>query len=289
MAHLEPIRTPRTIYTYGRTIKTHIDPVLGTVRLARLTPKHIDDYLRAPSTRGVKAGTVRRHFAIINACLNQALKWGWIRSQPSSPSQSPEAAQPKRPKVPPRTNSHASTQKRSPRRAAPKGSVLAAAIGVAAFFGAPAGRSCRSVGMTSTSTQQIWAFIAAARSWEGSPMRVTPSHTKSRSLAMDENAMRMLRARQEYQRQLAEQAGTELVANPYLFSMHADGARTVQPRHHLALVGSPVRQALAVPRPSPLPGHIPRGPRREPEDDPKATRACEYSDDRDVCPRRRGP
>ena len=92
-------RAPRTVHE-GRREATVISGELGRIQVAKLTPRHLDDFYRkllegkidtriTTKQRGDGAGralspsSVRRFHGTISAALNQAIKWGWITRNPA--------------------------------------------------------------------------------------------------------------------------------------------------------------------------------------------------------------
>lgn len=82
-------RSPTTIAEYRRLTR-NLSAGIGRKPLAKLAPHHLDELYAVLACRGVPGGrgplspaSVRRHHALLNAALRQALRWGWISSSPT--------------------------------------------------------------------------------------------------------------------------------------------------------------------------------------------------------------
>jgi integrase len=73
----EPDLSVTTLREYRRIVAKAIVPELGDVPLRKLTSKHLDDFYRGCSRRGLAPRTVRQRHAVIHRALDQAQKWGW--------------------------------------------------------------------------------------------------------------------------------------------------------------------------------------------------------------------
>jgi integrase len=87
---------PRTVEERERLIKNHIRPHLGAMRLARLTPLHVEGYYADLEREGAGASTISHAAAALGAALAHAVRLRLIHSNPASSSAVP------RPRVPSR-------------------------------------------------------------------------------------------------------------------------------------------------------------------------------------------
>lgn len=69
---------PRAFASYERTIRAHIEPGLGRVRLARLAPQHVAAWFTTHQANGASARTIRYARNVLRAALNQALRWSLV-------------------------------------------------------------------------------------------------------------------------------------------------------------------------------------------------------------------
>lgn len=89
---------PSTIRSYRYLIRDHIKPELGQLRLAELSPQHLQNLYSSKLDSGLSKRTVQYIHAIIRRSLNQAVRWGLIFRNPT------DAVSPPRPKrIPPKT------------------------------------------------------------------------------------------------------------------------------------------------------------------------------------------
>ncbi len=91
-------RSPRTLQEARRSIHTILAPEFGDVPLRDLTPRHLDELYRKLSTgegreRALSPATVRRYHAVISAALSQAMRWGWIETNPAARAEPPALGQ----------------------------------------------------------------------------------------------------------------------------------------------------------------------------------------------------
>jgi integrase len=59
-------------------VRLHITPMLGKVELSKLTPQHIQNYIKEKLKKKLSARTVGYHRRLLVIALGQALKWGLV-------------------------------------------------------------------------------------------------------------------------------------------------------------------------------------------------------------------
>lgn len=69
---------PRAYASYEQTIRAHLEPGLGRVRLARLTPQHVAAWFTTHQVHGASARTIRYARSVLRAALNQARRWDLV-------------------------------------------------------------------------------------------------------------------------------------------------------------------------------------------------------------------
>jgi integrase len=74
---------PSTLHRYREEVEHHIGPLLGRVRIDKLTPVHITAFYRDRLTV-LSAGSVRRLHANLRRALNIAVRWQLIHTNPVS-------------------------------------------------------------------------------------------------------------------------------------------------------------------------------------------------------------
>jgi integrase len=72
-----------TVDVYGIHVEHHIKPVLGTVRLDKLTVHTIDNYFASLKAKGLSARTIELDHSVLSAALSQGVDWGWLKSNPA--------------------------------------------------------------------------------------------------------------------------------------------------------------------------------------------------------------
>ena len=81
------VATPRQ-----RTVEHHLKPLLGDIRVNKLTTIDIDDMYRLLSRCGghdgrpLTSGTVHRVHVVLHRALTQAVRWEWIWFNPAANS-----------------------------------------------------------------------------------------------------------------------------------------------------------------------------------------------------------
>jgi len=76
---------PRTYKSYSDTVRLHIEPAIGRIPLAQLTPQHVQKMMRAATTPR-NADYARR---VLRVALNRALKWGDVTRNVATLADSP--------------------------------------------------------------------------------------------------------------------------------------------------------------------------------------------------------
>jgi len=74
---------------YQQDIRTHINPVIGKVRLQQLTGMHIDTVLSTAKTKGLSLRSQQHIFSVLNKTLNDAVKRDLIGFNPCTKSDKP--------------------------------------------------------------------------------------------------------------------------------------------------------------------------------------------------------
>lgn len=105
--------SPKTALETAGFINRYLRPGLGVFPVARLRTEHIDKLYRELRKRGghngkpLAPGTVKRTHVILHRALEQAVRWGWIRTNPAHNAQVPPYTAPgdpptrtKRPRAP---------------------------------------------------------------------------------------------------------------------------------------------------------------------------------------------
>lgn len=88
-----PTVRPMTYEGYERTLRLHVIPEIGSVRLARLAPQALSLLYQRLLDKGLSARTVQLTHAILHRALRQAVRWRLI---PVNPADAVDAPRPER-------------------------------------------------------------------------------------------------------------------------------------------------------------------------------------------------
>jgi integrase len=218
LADLESTRSPGTVREHRRSVERNIVPAIGSVRLDRLTARHLDELYLSLLARGLSPASVRRHHAVLSAALRRAVKWDWLASNPAERASPPGTQR--------RAATAPSTQAVHYLVAAAQDAdrVLAAAIVLAAITGARRGELCA---LRWSDVDWKRRTLTIARSLTVIRREASEGPTKThqrRHVAIDDALGAFITGRQAEQRTNAETVGAKLVKDPYLLSRSADGA-----------------------------------------------------------------
>ena len=204
---------------HRRSIERNILPAIGSLRLDRLTARHLDDLYRSMLGRGLSPSSVRRHHAILSAALRRAVKWDWLASNPAE-----RASPPGGPLVTATTAPSTEAVQRLVAAAQDEDPVLVAAVVLAAITGARRGELCA---LRWSDVDWKRGTLTVARSLTVILRIATEGPTKThqrRDIAIDDTLGAFIAERQAEQQAFAEIVSVELVTNPYLLSRSANGA-----------------------------------------------------------------
>jgi integrase len=91
LAFIEPSRSPNTIRGYRGSVHRAIVPALGSIRLAKLTPRDLDRAYAGWLAQGLSPTTVHQYHAVLSSALRQATKWDYIDRSPAANASPPAA------------------------------------------------------------------------------------------------------------------------------------------------------------------------------------------------------
>lgn len=89
-----------TYDSYDRIIRIHIKPELGHLKLAKLTPQHVQSFMNLKLREGASPRYVQYFHAVLRRALSQAYKWGMV---PRNVAKLVSPPQVKRPEIVPLT------------------------------------------------------------------------------------------------------------------------------------------------------------------------------------------
>jgi len=217
-------RAAKTIDENRREIETRIRPRLGAIPVTDLKAEHLEDAYAAWLEEGLSASSVHRHAAVISAALTQGVKWGWLEQSPA-PKASPPAQTTTRKLVTP-TPDQVATLIREAENSDP---VMAVAVALAFVTG---GRRGELAALRWSDVDLEVGTVTIERSLSEVGDELIEKGTKtgaSRTIALDERAVALLRRHLAWQLDLSRRAESPMVADPYVLSANADGARPLEP------------------------------------------------------------
>jgi integrase len=224
--YLSAVESERSAYTMAeyRRLAAVIVKELGDVRLDKLSGARLDLLYGALRGHGLSAASVRRYHSLIHAVLARAIKWGLVPANPADRSTPPRMER--------STVAAPDTEdvKRLVAAArAEEEDTLATAIVLAAVTGARRGELCAlrwsDVDPVRNTLTISRSLTVIAKEWAEGP---TKTHQR-RDIALDPGTAAVLTARREAQEDYARRVGTELVADPFILSRHADGSEPCLP------------------------------------------------------------
>ena len=216
--------SPTTMREYRRLVTKTLEPALGTTPLRKITTQGLDAYYTALlRTHGLSPATIRHIHAVLRGALGQAVRWGWISSNPAAAT-SPPALRRREISPPAMTDTRV---------------LLAAAEADDPEFGAllrvitaTGARRGEVVGLRWSDLDEATATIVIRRSVVSVPDGTVEKDTKThaaRRIAVDPETLAVLRAQRRRMEARAEIC--ELVFNPdgFIFTASADGSRPLHP------------------------------------------------------------
>lgn len=222
--------SPSTVRGYQRNINSHILPIIGRTKLARLKAAEIDHFYAMLRDRGgvdgrpLSPASVRQVHAILRRALQQGVKWEWISSNPAILATVPKTRQfkvdPPNPEAVMKLIDAA--EKEDPD--------FACFLVLAATTGARRGELC-ALRWRSFNLQDKTMTIAGAVV-EGVHSQLFQKDTKthgSRRIAIDDLTLATLQAHFRRREERARDCGTVLISDAFVFSPDPDGRRPAAP------------------------------------------------------------
>jgi integrase len=75
---VQPHLAPKTYVSYRDTVRKHIVPTLGNVRVEKLTPQQVQSLLHAKEQDGLSPRSVAYIRSVLRIALNRAIKWNVV-------------------------------------------------------------------------------------------------------------------------------------------------------------------------------------------------------------------
>ena len=223
-------RSPTTLNGYQSLIDLYISPAIGLVGISDLTAHHLDTLYGTCSQRGKSPRTVRNIHRVVSAALNQAVKWGWVESNPALRATPPQvgplaivAPTPEQTRL-----LISACQERN--------EVLGAFVFLAAVTGCRRGEIAA---LRWTSLQNDRLMVkASAYDVKGDAGVKSTKSGRERAVHLDSAVVEWLAQWRSRCERLAQEAGVTLTPDAFILSSRPDGSRFV----HLDSVSHEVRR-----------------------------------------------
>jgi integrase len=218
--------SPSTVRGYERTFRCYIDPDIGRVSLAKLRTDQLDRFYSKLRDEGGQDGgplspaTVRQTHAVIRRALNQAMRWGWVASNPAS------LARPPRVRTPALNPPEPEGVLRLIAEAELRDPDLACFLLLAATTGARRGELCA---IRWSDLNMKTGALTISRSiveTQGADLieKDTKTHS-SRRIALDSGSIAALAHQRDRSQQRARSCGARLAESAHVFSADPGGVR----------------------------------------------------------------
>lgn len=227
--HAHPNLSPSTANVSRTIIDHYLVPHLGELPLSKLTSARIDTVYRALSEHGGRGGkplkpaTVRRAHNILHRAIAQAVRWGWLPTNPVSLSSPPRlSAREIRPPTPDEVL-------RLFAEAAATDPALATFVLLAAATGARRGEL---VALRWADIDLDTGVVRISRGIvdgiDGFTEKDTKTHA-ARRIAIDAGTVDALRKHRAAAEHVAEACGVDLPSKSFVFSSSPEGAKSWNP------------------------------------------------------------
>ncbi len=214
--------TAQTAQSYETRIRTQILPELGAIPVDELSPLHIETLCRSLLDRGLAPAGVRFTYAILRRALNQAVKWGWLETNPAMRATPPRLPQRELASI---TVDQLATLIRDAEALNPQWAsmiILSAVSGLRR--GELLGLKWSDLGTDSVTVRRSMGYTPKVGVYEG-----TTKTRQTRRVALDPIGMAVVARQMEEIRSASEQVGIELCSDPFLFSAEPDGSKAFHP------------------------------------------------------------
>lgn len=225
-------RSPVTLRNLHSLVEGILRPELGDLDLRRLGPDVLDSFYARQAKAGKANTTIRRYHSHISAALSQAVKWGWIESNParlaSVPSKGASVV----------TVPEVEKVRLLLEEAERKDPILAAALALAALTGARRAELC---GLTwadlDTANRKLTIRRAVVRGLGLGEVVVKGTKTgRVRRIALDPVSLAILDRHRVACAERAAAFGSSLSETSFIFSAEPDGSAPINPESLTAIV-----------------------------------------------------
>ena len=245
-SRVEPDLSPTTAHGYRLLLDRRILPRFGDTPLRRLRTSDLDQWYSELRRRGGAGGrplapnTVMRVHAVLHRALAQALRWGWITTNPAANA---TPGRPRRSDISPPSPEDVIRLVEAAGRINPG---LPVFLRLAAATGARRGELCalrwREVDL---GARQLTIGRALAQVGRQVIEKGTKTHA-TRRIGLDAGTIDALQAHRRRAEELARQAGRRLPADAFVFSHAVDGTSPWRPGY-VTVAFTRLRNELGVP------------------------------------------
>ena len=224
LEHVAEQLSPTTIREYRRLVARMIAPDLGSLTLRRVTTQRLDAYYASlVRERELSPSSVRHVHAVLRGALGQAVRWGWIPTNPAASASPPKVR--RREITPP-----AIADARALLAAADEHDVdFGALLRVLTATGARRGEVCGlrwsdiDTGSRTLSIQRSVASVSG-----GTIVKDTKTHA-ARRIALDTDTLAVLATHRERMQRRALLCRADLDPDGFVFTTTADGSQPLHP------------------------------------------------------------
>ena len=75
---VKPSLKPKTHHSYAQVVRLYLQPAVGHLELAKLTPQHVQALMHNLTQQGLSPRTVQYARSVLRIALNRALKWALV-------------------------------------------------------------------------------------------------------------------------------------------------------------------------------------------------------------------
>jgi integrase len=221
--HVAEQLSPTTLREYRRLVRTMLDPDLGRLPLRRVTAQRIDAYYASLAReRELSPASIRHVHAVLRGALGQAVRWGWIPTNPATNASPPKLRS--REITPPPMHATHRLLEAADEYDPDFGAILRVLVA-----GARRGEVC---GLRWSDVDDTASTITIRRSVAsvagGTVVKETKTHA-ARRIAVDPETMEALAQRRDRAEQLAQACQVPLKSDGFVFTSEPDGSRPLHP------------------------------------------------------------
>lgn len=217
-------RSETTLRGYEQVADTWIRPSLGNLPLSKITVHRLDQLYAGVSKAGRSPNTVGHVHAVVRASLNQAVKWGWITTNPAMATTRPHVPEVEHelPNIPElhKILEHADAEDED----------LGRLLRVAAAIGARRGELCGLQWPDVDTEHNVIRIRRVVVDVKGEVIiRTTTKAHQHRTISIGTAAVDALETHRAAIEERARDLGCELLKGAFVFSREPDGSAPLRP------------------------------------------------------------